>query len=142
MDAHQAGVLELSLSQKYDPSRRDMEVLGSNPDPDAAPEVEDVDVQSEIASLGMKIKSVTIESSLGAVTGGTDWTLLIEHGKIALPALAGILGAWLHARYGRKVRLKIGDIEAEAQTAEEVEKLLDKAHEIQQRSQPTVIHEP
>ena len=88
MDAHQAGVLELSLSQNYDPSRRDMEVLGSNPDPDAAPEVEDVDVQSEIASLGMKIKSVTIESSLGSVTGGADWTLLIEQGKIALPALA------------------------------------------------------
>ena len=44
----------MSLSQKYDPSRRDMEVLGSNPDPDAAPEVEDVDVQSEIASLGMR----------------------------------------------------------------------------------------
>ena len=74
--------------------------------------------------------------------GGTDWTLLIEHGKIALPALAGILGVWLHARYGRKVPLKIGDIEAEAQTAEEVEKLLDTAHEIQQRSQPKVIHEP
>ena len=54
MDAHPAGVLELSLSQKYDPSRRDMEVFGSNPDPDAAPEVEDVDIQSEIASLGMR----------------------------------------------------------------------------------------
>jgi len=57
MDAHQAGVLELSLSQKYDPWRWDTEVLGPNPDPDAAPEVEeveDVDIQSEIASLGMR----------------------------------------------------------------------------------------
>ena len=116
----------MSLSQKYDPWRWDTEVLGPNPYPDAVPEVEDVDVQSEIASLGIKIKSVTIESSLGAVTGGTDWTLLIEQGQIALPALAGILGAWLHARYGRRVRLKIGDIEAGAQTTEEVESFSTK----------------
>jgi hypothetical protein len=40
------------------------------------------------------------------------------------------------------VRLKIGDIEAEAQTAEEVERLIARAHEIQQRNQPKVIHEP
>jgi len=41
-----------------------------------------------------------------------------------------------NARYGRKVRLKIGEIEAEAQTREEVEKLLARAQEIQQRNQP------
>src|SRR5262245_1328204 len=29
------------------------------------------------------------------------------------PALGAAVGAWLHARYGRKVRLKIGDIEAQ-----------------------------
>jgi hypothetical protein len=51
-----------------------------------------------------------------------------------------VLGC-MRATAGR-FALKIGDIEAEAQTAEEVEKLLDKAHEIQQRSQPKVIHEP
>ena len=33
-------------------------------------------------------------------------------------------------------------IEAEAQTVEEVEKLLNRAEEIQQRNQPKVIHEP
>jgi hypothetical protein len=41
--------------------------------------------------------------------------------------LAAAIGAWLHARYGRKVRLKIGEVEAEAQTVEEVEKPLDRA---------------
>lgn len=58
------------------------------------------------------------------------------------PVLGAVVGAWLHARYGRKVRLKIGDIEAEAQTAEEVEKLLARAQEIQRSNQPKVIHEP
>jgi hypothetical protein len=58
------------------------------------------------------------------------------------PVIGGVAGAWFHARYGRKVRLKVGELEAEAQTIEEVEKLLERAQEIQQRNQPKVIHEP
>lgn len=54
------------------------------------------------------------------------------------PALGTVIGAWLHARYGRKVRLKIGEIEAEAQTVEEVERLLGHAEEISLRLQPCV----
>jgi hypothetical protein len=45
------------------------------------------------------------------------------------PILTGILGAWLQSRTGRKVRLKDGDIEIEAQTVEEIRKLLDMAAE-------------
>lgn len=55
------------------------------------------------------------------------------------PMLGTAIGAWLHARYGRKVRLKIGEIEAEAQTVEEVETLLARAQEIQQRNQPPKV---
>jgi hypothetical protein len=48
----------------------------------------------------------------------------------------------LASRSGRrKVRLKIGDIEAEAQTVKEVEKLLARAQEMQRSNQPKVIHE-
>jgi hypothetical protein len=56
--------------------------------------------------------------------------------------LGGIIGAWIQAKHGRKVRVKVGEIEAEASTTEEVEKLLVRAQEIQQRNQPKVIHEP
>ena len=55
------------------------------------------------------------------------------------PAIGTALGAWLHARYGRKVRIKVGDIEAEAQTPEELEKLLDKVQEIRERNEPKRI---
>ena len=59
---------------------------------------------------------------------------------LVITPLATALGVWLHAHYGRKVRLKVGDIEAEAQTREEVEKLLVRAEEIQQRNQaPKII---
>ncbi len=43
------------------------------------------------------------------------------------PVLAGILGAWLQSKAGRKIRLKDGDIEVEANTVDEVGKLLDMA---------------
>jgi hypothetical protein len=47
------------------------------------------------------------------------------------PALGVALGAWLKGRYGRKARVKIGDIEAEAQTVKEVGELLIKIQEFQ-----------
>jgi len=58
------------------------------------------------------------------------------------PVIGTAAGAWLHARYGRKVRLKVGEVEAEAQTVEEVERLIARALEAQQQSRPKVIHEP
>ncbi len=58
------------------------------------------------------------------------------------PTLGTALGAWLHARYGRKVRVKIGEIEVEAQTLDEVQKLIAQAEEIQQRNAPKIIQEP
>ena len=61
--------------------------------------------------------------------------------KVLAPGAAAVLGAWLHARYGRKVRLKVGEIEAEAQSVEDVEKLLARVQEIQHSNQPKVIHE-
>jgi hypothetical protein len=63
-----------------------------------------------------------------AVGGGCG--LSGEFGLIASavgPALCTAVGAFLVARYGRKARLKIGldgKVEAEAQTVEEVEKLI------------------
>jgi hypothetical protein len=61
--------------------------------------------------------------------------------SIVVP-IAGFVGALLHARYGRKVRLKIGDIEAEAQTEEQIGKLLKQAEEFQKRNESKImIHE-
>ena len=66
---------------------------------------------------------------------------VVDHADVAKTILLPLFGAWLHAHYGRKVRLRVGDIEAEAQTREEVERLFDKGQEIQQRNAPKVIHE-
>ena len=44
-----------------------------------------------------------------------------------LTALAGATGAWVQAKLGRKVRLKIGDFEAEGQTVEDIDRLMKQA---------------
>lgn len=52
----------------------------------------------------------------------------------ALSVLGTLLGAWLNAKFGRKVHLKIGadgEIEADAQTAADVEQLLAAARSFQ-----------
>jgi hypothetical protein len=46
-----------------------------------------------------------------------------------------IVVTWLKRRNGRKARLKIGNIEAEAQTVEEVERLIKQAEEFQKSKQ-------
>jgi hypothetical protein len=61
--------------------------------------------------------------------------------KIGPPLIAGIAG-WLHVRSGRKVPLKVGDIEVEAPTMKEVEKLVALVPEIRQRNQLKAIDEP
>lgn len=55
----------------------------------------------------------------------------IETIKVLGPVVTAAIGAWLQKRYGRKVRIKIGEIEAEAQSVEEVEQLLQQAADFQ-----------
>ncbi|MGH9345479.1 MAG: hypothetical protein ACRD19_17160 [Terriglobia bacterium] len=43
--------------------------------------------------------------------------------------ISGLTGAWLHAKYGRKMRLKVGEIEVEAQTYKEIKELLAMAQD-------------
>lgn len=56
---------------------------------------------------------------------------LKSFGGPAITAAAAAAGAWAQARYGRKVRLKIGELEAEGRSVEEVEKLLKAAADYQ-----------
>ena len=62
--------------------------------------------------------------------------------SMASPSLGGFVGTWLQAKHGRKVRVRIGDVEAEVQTADEFETLLAKAEENQENSPRKVIPDP
>ena len=56
--------------------------------------------------------------------------------------LATVVGAWLHERYGRKVRIKVGDTETEAASMAEAEKGFELARQARQASEPKRIYEP
>jgi hypothetical protein len=66
----------------------------------------------------------------------------IKLAAIGGAALTACIRAWLHAYYGRKVRLKVGDIEAEAQSVEEVEKLLKLVEQSQATATEPPVREP
>ena len=62
---------------------------------------------------------------------------VIDHPGEEIVGLTTLVGVWLKARMDRKVRLKVGDMEGEAHTREEVIKLLkDAAQEIQSKNEP------
>jgi hypothetical protein len=73
----------------------------------------------------------------GTTTYLGDFTVRVL-GKVGPPIIAAIAG-WLHGRSGRKVHLKVGDIEVDAPTIKEVETLLARAYEIQGRNQKTKL---
>jgi len=108
----------------------------------------DPGARQEANEFGKSFSSQGIEVEAGGtprnwLPAGAEFLgdFLIKFAPTVGPVLAAAGGAWLHAKYGRKIRLKIGDIEAEAQTVEEVEKLLAKAQEIQRKNEPKKIHE-
>ena len=55
---------------------------------------------------------------------GIDYVLTL--GPPLIAAAAATLGAFVQARFGRKVRLKMGDVEDEARTPDEVKTLLEQ----------------
>jgi hypothetical protein len=104
--------------------------------PASAEELRSPEFQKEMRSIERDLKErgfepfaqTLIENS--ATTGGL-WYLgqfVFDVVKSnALPAMIGVVSAYLATRAGRKVRLKIGEVEAEAHNVEEIKKLLKLA---------------
>jgi len=97
--------------------------------------------EQSLSSQGLEVSRL-IELRESAEAAPTLSSFVIALAPTVGTVLSAAVGAWLHARYGRKVRLKIGEVEAEAQTVAEVETLLKRAAEFQQGNQSKLINEP
>lgn len=90
------------------------------------------DFSKSLRAAGVKFSQRAMAFDSADALGYPLPNFLITLAPAVIAAVAGLCGAWVHARYGRKVRLKIGDVEAEGRTVEEIEALLQKAKEFQE----------
>ncbi len=132
--------LQASLNRQHriEAGELDIELVRAPDDP----QIGDSAFQAAFAPVIDAMRSAKIRYSQHAIAFDSvdaygyplaEFTIAVkELGPPALTALATVLGAWVHARYGRKVRLKVGEIEVEAATVADAEKLLARAIEHQQ----------
>lgn len=99
---------------------------------------DDPDVQADIVEAERLLKEAGLKVSSGAyVRKSLDYGTLLtgEFGLIVggTTLAATALKAWITGRMGRKVRIKVGDVEVEAATLKEVEAALEKAKALQSK---------
>ena len=101
--------------------------------------------QRELADFAKSLRAQGIRSSArafsfdaeGAVGGlSGEFTLIVTAIAPIVTGVAGAAGAWLHAKYGRKMRVKFRDVEIEAPTLDELQKALHLVEESLRRTEP------
>jgi len=136
--ANRARQEALTRKQRAEAGEFSIELVRANDDP---PE-EDAVFQEELSRFGASLHAAGVPYSQLVVRVDAvdafgyslpEFIFAISALGAAIPALVKISIAWVQARNGRKVRLKIGDVEAEAPTTAEIETLLEKAAAFQDR---------
>lgn len=100
------------------------------------PEYRDSAFQDELHAVDAKLKTLTsrVQARANFQKSGTGGSWLtgdfLVHLSVLGTPLGALFGAWITAKLGRKIRVKVGEIEVEAATADEVEHLLERAKQI------------
>ena len=76
------------------------------------------------------IVGVTPGAGLGPASEVGEFIVTVT--PVPGPVFGAVLGAWLQARYGRKIRVNFDDVEIEAQTPEQAETLLARLEALRQ----------
>jgi hypothetical protein len=90
---------------------------------------------------GVQIKPRYSTRDSTGPSGGLSGEIIV-FAKTLGPVVLAVLTAWLTARNGRKMSIKVDGIEVEAHTVKDVERLLLKAQEIKQKNEPSRIQAP
>lgn len=98
------------------------------------PEVRDPEYQRGLTAVGGALRDAGILYSQRNMTfdavGAEGYAIgqyVITAAQIAGPIVGVAVGAWIQGRAGRKVRLKVGDIELEAHSPADIERLVAQA---------------
>lgn len=99
------------------------------------PAPESAEYQAMLWAADRGLRDGGLRFSTHALMLDDDQAPIIHLAQVTLttltPAVTAVAVAWITARFGRKVRLKVGDLEAEARTTAEVERLMKIAAEAQ-----------
>jgi len=104
------------------------------------PDVFGKEYQSELQSFRYSLQKDGIEVSssdtkMDSPAAGAGWVneFLIPLIQVTAPVVGTLIGSWLQGKANRKVRLKLGDLEVDAQTKEEAEDQLRTLIELRSR---------
>lgn len=90
------------------------------------------DIQKSLRQGGLQVTGIAAHPAGDTHLG----QFLITLGPPVIAAVAAVAGAWVHARYGRKVRLKFDDVVAEGRTPAEIGELLKRVTEFRDGKRP------
>jgi hypothetical protein len=76
---------------------------------------------------GIRISAVAFAMGSVGAGGGLVGEFIIPLAQVIGPVLAGAAVAWLQGRAARRLRVKVGDVEVEARTPEDIGQLLKQA---------------
>lgn len=102
------------------------------------PSLRDEAFQNDLQTFGLALSQSGVKNSqliltMDSVGGSLPLAeFVIDLIKMGTAPLAVLCGVWIQAKLGRKVRLKIGDIEAEGRSTEEIRELLERAKAFQE----------
>ncbi|ETK22713.1 hypothetical protein H096_14088 [Pseudomonas sp. FH1] len=96
-----------------------------------------VDYQAELRELKQQAEGAGIQISPSfavfdspSASGGLTGEFIVSVAQAVGPVVTTLIAVWISRKTGRKLRLKVGDNEFEAQTKEEIDFLIAKAKEL------------
>ena len=105
------------------------------PSPDDAPPFS-TEYQTELREFAQRAgarsqRAFAMDSIIGG--GGPLGEFIFDNAGKLLTALTAVCGIWIKARYGRKIKLKVGNVVLEANTAQEIESLITQVKVLQDK---------
>jgi hypothetical protein len=127
--ANRAFQAELSRKRRMETGELEIELARGTDDPQESDPAYQAELQKFKAPLneaGIRYKQSAIALDSVDAHGHPLGEFALEFVKGIAPVVSAVLVAWITAKYGRKVRVKFLEIEVEARSVNEVERLINK----------------
>ena len=108
------------------------------------PDIFSREYQKELGSFSKSANATSQRAFVMDAVGGGGGPLgefIFNNAGTLITALTTLAGTWIGSRYGRKLKLKIGDTEIEANTVAELEKMVELIKKIESSSKVLITNQ-